>query len=203
MDTFKSGNMKTIPKTLKLASTLFATTLSLDAEIRDGWFLAGTNPKHYHASVLEPVPQNQRSPVCLKSIGRMPGGFGTLMHTFKADAFRGKRLRLSTYLRSDSVQGCAGLWMRVAGPRNEPLAFDNMEDRSINGTTRWANYDVVLDVPSSAKGITVGLFLAGAGRIWLDDLHLNTVKKSVPATGATRGTSCSMKRRTGQPFRRQ
>jgi len=33
------------------------------------------------------------------------------------------------------------------------LAFDNMENRAIKGTTDWLKYDVVLDIPKDAPGI--------------------------------------------------
>ena len=39
------------------------------------------------------------------------------MQTFKADAFRGERVRMSGYVRSKEVSDWAGLWMRVDGPQ--------------------------------------------------------------------------------------
>jgi len=36
------------------------------------------------------------------------------------------------------------------------VAFDNMQDRAIKGTTDWRRYEVVLDVPEDATGIAPG-----------------------------------------------
>jgi hypothetical protein len=75
----------------------------------------------------------------LKSIVSKADGFGTLMQTFKADSFRTKRIRFSGYVRSKEVMDWAGLWLRVDGSNGgEMLAFDNMQDRPIKGTTDWA-----------------------------------------------------------------
>ena len=53
---------------------------------------------------------------------------------------RGKRIRLSGHARSKDVSDWAGLWMRVDGPKGEPLAFDNMQQRPIKGTGEFADY---------------------------------------------------------------
>jgi hypothetical protein len=87
--------------------------------------------------------------------------------------------------------------MRVDGPRDEPLAFDNMQNRPISGTTRWTNYDVVLDVPPSAEGIAAGLILAGAGQVWLEEFSLKPVEKHVPVTGPTLGRCRTKKSPSG------
>jgi hypothetical protein len=176
--------------TLRVGSMVLATNLALNAGIPKGWFLAGSNPQDYETVVGHGSPR--RSPfnsAFLKSIVPRPLGFGTLMQTVRADAYRGKRVRLSSYVRSESVHGWAGLWMRVDGPQSVPLAFDNMQNRPINGTSNWTKCDVVLDVPESARSIALGLLLTGAGQVWMDDLIIQTVdKKSVPATGATRSS---------------
>ena len=43
--------------------------------------------------------------------------WATLVQTVRADDFRGRRVRLSGYLRSEGVLGGAALWMRVDGLR--------------------------------------------------------------------------------------
>src|SRR6478736_9331258 len=100
--------MKTSRTALRIASTIFATHLSLTTEMSHGWSLTGSNPHNYDASVAAgPARENPERPVSLRSIGRPGHGFATLMQRFKADGFRGKRVRLSSYVRSDSVEGWA------------------------------------------------------------------------------------------------
>ena len=79
----------------------------------------------------------------------------------------------------------AGLWMRVDGPGgSSPLAFDNMEDRRISGTTEWQHHDVVLDVPAEAEAIALGVLLAGKGEVWMSDFNVDTVDLEFETTGS-------------------
>jgi hypothetical protein len=105
------------------------------------------------------------------------------MQTFKADAYRGQRVRLSGYVRSQDVGNWAGLWLRVDGSKNDVLSFDNMQDRAIKGTSDWQKCEIVLDVPEEAQEIAFGLLLAGRGQVWMDDLKFETVGKDIPTTG--------------------
>src|SRR5690349_19305814 len=58
--------------------------------------------------------------------------WATLVQTVRANDFRGRRVRLSGYLRSENVLGGAALWMRVDGLRGT-LGFNGMEHRWFAG----------------------------------------------------------------------
>jgi hypothetical protein len=73
--------------------------------------------------------------------------------------------------------------MRVDKGTGPGVAFDNMQDRPIKGTTSWLRYDVVLDVPSDADDIAFGVLLAGTGKIWLNGIEFEVVGSEVPTTG--------------------
>jgi RNA polymerase sigma factor (sigma-70 family) len=108
--------------------------------------------------------------------------FGTLAQVFKADSYRGKRVRLSAWLKTKDVAGRAALWMRVDSA-DKTLTFDNMDGRAVKGDSRWTRYEVVLDVPEAAKHITFGLLVAGKGQAWVDDFQLEAVDaKKVKST---------------------
>jgi hypothetical protein len=175
----KNTNLKAI----LIASAVLAANLATSGATPKSWFAAGSHPKDYKMSVDGAVAHSGKASALLQSVIPEPGGFGTLMQTFKADAFRGKRVRMSGYARAQEVKTWAGLWMRVDGPRGEALAFDNMQDRAIKGTSDWKKYEVVLDVPESAQEIAFGLLLTGAGQVWMDDLAFEVVGKDVPTTG--------------------
>jgi len=116
-----------------------------------------------------------------------------MMQSFSATQYIGKRLRLSGYLKSDSVTSWGGLWMRIDDAHQTrngypaSVGFDNMhdgiKDRSIKGTTGWQNYSVVLDVPEGATGISIGFLLDGPGTIWLSNSKVEVVGNDVPVTG--------------------
>lgn len=104
------------------------------------------------------------------------GAFGTMTQCFGPPAsFVGRRVRYSGYLRTENVTGGAGLWMRVDGPdQGRPigrfLAFDNMGDRPVTGSSEWQRYDIILPVHAEATGICFGFLLNGPGTVWGDDL---------------------------------
>jgi len=83
-------------------------------------------------------------------------------------------------IKADEVMGKAGLWMRISGGKNEPM--DEMLNRSIHGTTDWAWYRVVLDVPNDAQVVCYGVSQAGTGTTWVDDDEIETVGKTVGTT---------------------
>jgi len=64
------------------------------------------------------------------------------------------------------------------------VAFDNMQDRAIKGTTDWRLYEVVLDVPEDATGIASGILLTGAGEVWLNGARFEVVGPDVAVTGS-------------------
>jgi len=147
-----------------------------------GWYLAGSDPDDYRVGIdAEAAHSGSRSGFIAS--GPYPRGFGTLTQAFRADRFRGARLRLSACIRADAVERRAGLWMRVDDADDETLAFDNMQDRPISGTLDWRTYQVVLDVSPDAEAIAFGVLLEGPGRVWLHDVAFDVVGDDVPATG--------------------
>jgi serine/threonine-protein kinase len=103
-----------------------------------------------------------------------------LIQSITGNEYHAKRIRLSGWMKTDDVSS-AGLLMRVDGERHM-LAFDNMANRSITGTTDWKMYSVVLDVPADAQSIHFGVISSGPGQTWADDLKLEVVDNNVPST---------------------
>src|SRR6185369_637207 len=139
----------------------------------EGWFLAGSHPGNYEAGVTPDAFDGQAALYLRARVA--PVGFGTIMQMFKADVYRGQRLRLAAVARSERVERRAGLWMRVDGTAHT-LSFDNMfdktQDRGIIGTTAWTSYSVVLDVAErESEKIAFGVLLSGAGQIWITDVR--------------------------------
>jgi hypothetical protein len=108
----------------------------------------------------------------IKSIVPNPSGFTSLTGSIKADNYRGKRVRLSAFVKSEDVKGWAGLWMRIDGPNGKQLGFDNMQHRPIKGTSDWKKHEVVLDVPEDSIKIWYGVILNEEGQVWVGDLLL-------------------------------
>jgi hypothetical protein len=147
-----------------------------------GWFLAGMAPHDYETGVDRQVTHGGKASGFLRAKAT-PSKFGTLMQMSKPGAYRGKRVRLSAWVKAEKVAGWAGVWMRVDGEDNKSLAFDNMQNRPIKGTSGWTKYEIVLDVDDKATAIAFGILLDGAGAVWIDDIRFEVVDKNVPTTG--------------------
>jgi hypothetical protein len=121
--------------------------------------------------------------VTLSAKSPSPRQHGTLMQVISAERWRGKRIRFSGYLRPASVGNRAGLWMRVDGKEFEKaLAWDNMSNRPIRGTTDWVRAEVVLQIPLAGERIYFGVSLEGAGAVAAKELRWEVVDASVPVT---------------------
>jgi hypothetical protein len=150
----------------------------------EGWFLAGSDPQDYEVGVDRQEAHGGQASGFIRAITDTPKGFGTLMQIFRADTYRGKRLRMTGLVKAERIADWAGLWMRVDGPGGTLLSFDNMQSRPIRGTSDWSLYQIVLDVPTTSLQIAFGVLLRGAGRAWVDDFAFEVVGADVPMTGA-------------------
>ena len=154
------------PPTLKLIATLalwtsLAPVLALAADLPPGWFKAGSHPAEYEMGLDTSIRHEGKASAFVKATAPELHGFGTLMQTASPGDYRGKRVRFSGYVKSENVKsGWAGLWLRIDGPKQEMLGFDNMEPRAIKGTTDWTRYEIVLDVPDTAAALPAHNFNA-------------------------------------------
>lgn len=180
---------------------LALVTAAVAADLPEGWIRLGSAPSDYEMGLDTTTQRTGRASAFLRAIENQknPDGFGTLMQTSDPGAFRGKRIRLSAWVKSEKIEGgsWAGLWLRIDGerPQKDFLGFDNMQDRPIKGTTDWTRVAIVLDVPQEAKAIAFGLLLHGKGQVWMDDLKFEVVTLDVPVTGQGIPTG----RNNGQP----
>ena len=145
-----------------------------------GWRAAGSRPDDYVLKLDRSIVHGGGASA---SIEARPGarGFATLMQSFNSDTMHGKRIRMSAFVRTEDVE-YATLWMRVDGRRDIILAFDNMSDRLITGTTSWQAYEIVLDVEKASRTVTFGVILASRGRVWVDNFNFEPVEQDVATT---------------------
>jgi len=174
---------------IELATIVLIVTGTVSAQgnsqLPKGWIASGNKPSEYEMGIDKTISQNGKSSAFIKSKVPKPNDFGTLMQITSAENYIGKRIKLSGYIKSDSVEGWSGMWMRIDGENKQELSFDNMRDRAIKGTTDWKKYEIVLDVPAGSKAIAFGVLLCGKGKVWFDNMKIVEVDKSVPVTNVT------------------
>jgi hypothetical protein len=164
-------------------------TPAAHAQVPSGWqaFTDGTADYTIRSDVGRRDGGQGYAGVTIKSNVESPRGTGMLAQSIRADAYRGKRVRLSGYLKGIGIsEGTAELWMRVDGD-GVVQTSDYMQDRPLMGTRDWKREEIVLDVPTNAIGITFGFLLSGTGQVWLDDLQVEIVSDDAPVTGKKGG----------------
>ena len=168
---------------LVFADSEASDSKSARVTVEGGWEKGGSAPFLYEMEEDKEVFHTKSPSYCLSSSG-WPEGTGMLVKEMSAKIFRGKRVRMSAYVKTEQVTEWAGLWMRIDSMNiNAPLGFDNMHQRPIQGTTGWQKYEIVLDVPEGAQNIIFGMMLSGPGKAWLDDVRIDVVGRNVPVTG--------------------
>jgi hypothetical protein len=193
-----AATFKAVLKTVELGPTPARRAQNLDFEapagpdgLPEGWLGWGgpADREHYELVPDKEVffgGQHSGRLKCTSTAEACLEGFCGYGQSIDTDEYRGKRVRLNGWLRTQNVRrGWAGLWLRVDGPDGLELAFDNMQSsgRALRGTRDWKKYEVVLDVPAEAVAVVYGALLSGDGTAWVDDLSLETVDEKVPVTG--------------------
>lgn len=141
------------------------------------------------AAITQDRPRHGKRCVLLSFQGESSPSYHGLYQTVDAAPYRGKRVRLRVAVRTDF----AGLGAGTAPwPRNRAQLVlevilsdlktgfsDSMENRPIV-STEWRDYEIVGDVASDASFINIGLFLAGQGRAWFDDVRFDIIGDDQP-----------------------
>lgn len=163
------------------AAAAMCLTVSASAQVPAGWRCSGT-------CVRDTIVRHEG--VASAAVQAGDEGVGTFRQAIHPEAFLGRRVRFSAWVRTDTLNGFAFLWMRVDGQEpGETLQFDNMFERPIASLTDWKQYSVVLDVPRDAAGMIFGLIVQGKGRAWMDHASLEVVPDSVASTHIVRAAA--------------
>ncbi len=151
------------------------------ADLPAGWQMRGSAPQDYQVDLDTTTKVTGKASARMRLATKTPTGYGTFQQTVDATGFRGKRVRFSAGLRTRAVQRWAGLFLRVYNGAST-VALDNMQERALKDDNDWKRFEVVLDIDPEATELSFGVLLAGAGTVWIDDVMLEEVSKSVAVT---------------------
>lgn len=164
---------------LYLCMLLFVSITIVSLDLPVGWFIAGNQPDSYEMGIEKGTGLNKGNSATIRSTAERIEGFGTLMQNVNPSIFRGKKIRMSGYMKTNVQIGSAAFWLRVdQAESTKPLSFDNMNDRPILGNTDWTKYEIELDVPDKASNIAFGGLLHGTGQIWMDSINIEITSSS-------------------------
>lgn len=166
---------------LTLGLMLTTPLLAADGPPPKGW--GGTPMDEYKRGIDSQVTYEGKPCVFIESLKGNASGFGTMTQGFIATDYLGKRVRFKGYVKTRDVTGRgAGLWMRVDDANKRSLLIDNMDKRTVRGTSDWTEVSIVADIPQHAESFLIGVLLSGKGRMWVSGLSFEIVDSSVPVT---------------------
>jgi hypothetical protein len=182
----------TATKVTSLALGISAAVLvasAAHAQVPAGWQAVTDNSGEYsvHSDGARRNGGQGYAGATIRANAMSPRGSAMLAQSVRADAYRGRRLRLSGFMKTIGVnEGTAVLFLRVDG-EGVVQTSDYMQNRPLMLTTDWARQEIVVDIPRNAIGITFGMMLGGSGQIWLDDVALEEVGADVAVTARPGG----------------
>lgn len=163
------SRLLTIAFLLLAGTVLGQSTFGFEALSKDQpfkWYTIGQGD--YFEKVDSTVAHSGKNSLLVFQEGEKVN-FGGWAYNIPAN-FAGERIKLTGYVKTENVEdGFAGLWMRI----DPKIAFDNMNDRGVKGTTDWQQYEIELDLNANhAQRIVIGALLVGKGKAWVDDLEV-------------------------------
>ncbi len=148
-----------------------------------GWSLQGGARAHYVAVVDTQEKHGGRSSARLEPRVKDPNGYGTLMQQFRVDHLRGKRMRMTAFVKGKDIDGRGDLWLRVQAA-DSPGDGPGLGGGSckLSGTFDWKPCTIVFDIPERGDGLDIGIGLDPHGTLWIDDVTFEEVDRTVPVT---------------------
>jgi hypothetical protein len=153
----------------KLEGPEFETLDSSFSTGIQGW----RSNKLYEFAPDEIIRHAGRRSMRVKSIaGKQFGAFSQMVSIPSATSLR--KFRISGWLKRDSVERFAGIWVNVFEGENS-LFFDNMQQKQLNGTADWQEISTTFFVDASATEMQIGGLVVGSGQAWFDDFSLTEI----------------------------
>ena len=119
----------------------------------------------------------------LAPTGDTGGKYGTWVRSIDAAPYRGKRVRLSAYTKTEGATQRADFWARVQAA-DSPADGSGLGAQWIRlpATSGWEHLEIVLDVNPAGAMLQYGVGVAGPGKLWVDAPKLEVVAADVPPT---------------------
>src|SRR5688572_14273800 len=128
-----------------------------------GWYLSDQNaPEPERQAALDSTVRHdgRHSVRVVRQTAGVPAWFGGSY--LAAQQLVGKRLRLSGWIRTDTLEGGhATLRVEILGRGYVPIAIDSMAGRGLQGTTSWTRASLTMTVDTGALAVGIGMQMSG------------------------------------------
>jgi hypothetical protein len=144
-------------------------------QVPNGWFADEGQSGEYRVGIDNNLLYEGKRTLFLRSLVPNPTEQVSVYQSFSALKYRGRRVRLSAWLRTDRAD--------VASLNPLVLQLDDwMYSARSSGTGSWKRYEVVADVGIGAETVEILIQLSRAGTLWVGKLSFDYVESSIPLT---------------------
>lgn len=147
----------------------------------DGWELSGNGRDVYSVS-------RDGDALLLAPVADTHDRYGTWMRHIDATPYRGKRVRISTSVKTEGATKRVDVWSRT-------LRKDALGDgpglggdwKQLDATSDFVSRAMVFDVDEDSDFLQYGVGIAGPGRVWIGGVRIEVVGDDVPTTTGYEG----------------
>jgi hypothetical protein len=169
----------------------------IKSQIPKGWKLSGKSIKGLNVTLDKSIFYSGKSSVHFTSDTSSHDRYAWMNQFISASDYFEKRIRLSGYIKTKDLDGYACLSFYYVDNNGETVGETRGFNRSISGTLDWTKDEVVIDVPKTAKYLSLGIMVIGNNKIgtfksypevWIDNLNIDEVSKDVILTDTKMNT---------------
>ncbi len=154
---------------------LLLAAAPIERSLATGW--TATTSQNYEAGIDRTAAHSGVGSLYLKSQAGDAAGYAARQR-IRADAYRGKKIKISAWLRAAPGGDGGALWLRI-DMKNGDYILDGMLE---SAPADWKEVSIVASIPADAAGLTFGLRMRGKGQVWMDDVTIEPAPPAVPTT---------------------
>ena len=139
----------------------------------EGWSIEGHAQSAYAAETDGEVVREGHPTIRFHPTADSGGAYATFMTSLDAAPFRGRRAHAYVWVRTQGVTGRGDAWLRAQGadsPPDGPGLATSIVRLSANAD--FTRYEMVVDVPTDASKLQMGIGLGGPGMLWMDGVKI-------------------------------
>lgn len=169
---------------LLLANSAFSSNTQVD-NIPIGWSKSGTNAEEFVVQLDREASYSGNNSTAIRSIDKDAQGNGqlTVFQFSSAADYRGKRLKVSIYLKGNIHKGQFGVWFQTFDDKQNTLERVFTSFTETDTVSTWTESSVVIDINKNVENILYGIYVDGRGEYWMDYVTIDTVSNDTPLSG--------------------
>ncbi len=126
-----------------------------------------------------------RDVACIEVVSGRESGYVHLQQFLDYQLYRGKKIKLTGFVKTEDVSGSGRMWASVSNTKNRVSSTAYFK-LALNDTKDWTRFEMVINVRNDAYFVQTGATLCGTGKVWytvpevevLDELGAAKKRKS-------------------------